>query len=70
MSHHPALMKAWMSLRNHVVAKSQVHGDWLYSQKLLVTTFSTAAIWIPVTLLTAAVNIERLQSFVTKIHPG
>ncbi len=49
---------------------SQVHGDWLYSQKLLVTTFTTAAIWIPVTFLTAPVSIERLQSFVSKIHPG
>ena len=49
---------------------SQVHGDWLYSQKLLVTTFTTASIWIPVTLLTTPVSLEHLQSFVLKIHPG
>jgi len=49
---------------------SQYHGDWLYSQKLLIITFSTAAIWIPVTFLTAPVNLERLQLFVAKIHPG
>ena len=49
---------------------SQVHGDWLYSQKLLITTFTSAAIWIPVTLLTAPVAIEHLQSFVSRIRPG
>jgi len=49
---------------------SQVHGDWMYSQKLLTTTFVSAAIWIPATFLTAPVNIQRLQAFVSKIQPG
>ncbi len=49
---------------------SQTHGDWLYSHKLLVTTFTSASIWLPVTLLTAPVKLERLRSFAHKIRPG
>jgi Na+/proline symporter len=49
---------------------SLVHGDWLYSQKLVTTVLLTAAIWIPVTLLTAAVKRERLLTFARKILPG
>ncbi|MFT5138603.1 MAG: SSS family solute:Na+ symporter [Lysobacterales bacterium] len=46
------------------------HGDWLYSQKLLLTVALTALIWIPVTLLTAPVMREKLQEFSDSIRPG
>jgi SSS family transporter len=46
------------------------HGDWLYSQKLLVTVSLTALVWVPVTLLTAAVTRDKLELFVQKIRPG
>jgi SSS family transporter len=46
------------------------HGDWLYSQKLVITVVATGAIWIPVTLLTAPVARDRLLAFVEQIRPG
>ena len=46
------------------------HGDWLYSQKLLTTVVLTAAIWVPVTMLTAPVARDRLLSFARQILPG
>ena len=49
---------------------AQFHSDWLYSQKLLTTISLSAAIWLPITFLTAASGHEKLVEFVNQIRPG
>lgn len=46
------------------------HQNWLYSSKLLTTVALTTLIWLPVTLLTPAVNEEHLRRFVELVQPG
>ncbi len=45
------------------------HSPWLYSQKLLTTVALSAAVWLPVTFLTVAVDEQVLRKFAHRVRP-